>query len=156
MKNIKIIYTTAALLLVVFLGSCQKDEVIGGTEVQKLSGEWWVQLDGSGGYSHISTYNTAANLPTEMWFDDGFWQAKYKVTVDPTTLKFSGTNVANSDDSYPITITLTGEVFLNKAKGPSSKAVTDSIAVDVEYSDDPGTVYKLTGYRRTRFADDDH
>lgn len=155
MKNIKIIYVIAALL-VVFLGACQKDEVIGGTAVQKLSGEWWVQLDGAGAYAPISTYNTAANSPTEMWFDDGFWQAKYKVTVDGTALKFSATNVANSDDSYPITITITGEVIPKGAKGPSSKAVTDSIHFEAEYSDDPGTKYEVSGYKRTGFTSDDH
>lgn len=154
MKNIKILYAITALL-VVFLGACQKDEVIGGTAVEKLSGEWWVQLDGTGGYAHISTYNTAANSPTEMWFDDGFWQAKYKVTVDPVTLKFSATEVANSDDSYPITITINGEVIPRGAKGPSSKAVTDSIYFEAKYSDDPDT-YIVSGYKRTGFTSDDH
>ncbi|HCN82650.1 MAG TPA: hypothetical protein DIT07_03390 [Sphingobacteriaceae bacterium] len=91
-----------------------------------------------------------------MWFDDGFWQAKYKVAVDGTTLKFSATNVANSDPSYPITITITGEVIPNGAKGPGSKAVTDSIYFEAVYSDDPGTTYHLSGYHRTKFGEDDH
>jgi hypothetical protein len=42
------------------------------------------------------------------------------------------------------------------AKGPVSKAVTDSIYFEAEFSDDPGEIYQLAGYRRTRWHEDDH
>lgn len=163
MKNIKLLYTTTVLLLVVFLGSCQKDEVIGGTGVQSMSGEWWLQTDGASGgtfgtgYSHLSTYNTAANSTNEMWMDDGesYYGLKAKVNVDLTNKTFS---VTNADELYfGVTVTITnGKIIKGVAKGPSSNAVTDSIYFDAEFSDSPGDIYKFKGYRRTGFTSDDH
>lgn len=71
---------------------------------------------------------------------------------------FTGQNVANVA-TYPggITFTVTnGKVTPNSAVGPYSKAQTDAITLDVEFSDDPGTVYHLKGYHRTKFVGDDH
>jgi hypothetical protein len=34
--------------------------------------------------------------------------------------------------------------------------VTDSIYFEAEFSDDPGTTYQFTGYRRTGWPEDDH
>ena len=84
----------------VLLSSCEKDE-IGGTATEALAGEWTVTVDavdGSGnvveedffglGRVMLNTYNTAANLPTEMYVDDlgNFWEYKVKVQSDVNTL----------------------------------------------------------------------
>jgi hypothetical protein len=161
MKSTKTLY---AIMIALFmtLGSCQKDELIGGTAVQSMSGEWWVKYTVgtapySAAYFHFSTYNTAANLPTEMWLEDlhTFWDMKGKVNVDLSNQTFSATNTKNT--YYDMTFTIkTGKVIPMGAKGPVSKAVTDSIYFEAEFSDDPGTTYKLSGYRRTRYAEDDH
>lgn len=147
-----------ALIVVLTIGSCKKEATDpGGTAVRAVAGEWWVQMDATGAYSGISTYNTSANIPTEMWFDDHFYGTKSKISVDQSNLTFSANKVKNSDPDYEVDITIkNAKIILNGAKGPVSKAVTDSIYYEAEYSDDPGTIYKLSGYRRTRFAGDDH
>jgi hypothetical protein len=163
MKNIKFIYAFTTLVLIAILGSCQKDEIIGGTGVQAVSGEWWIQTDDAGGgdfsddYYKLSTYNTAANSTNEMWLDDGesYYGLKAKVNVDLATKTFT---VTNADELYfGVTVTIkNGKIKTGVAKGPSSGAVTDSISFDAEFSDSPGDVYKFKGYRRTRFSGDDH
>jgi hypothetical protein len=158
MKRYTTLTTIGALLLMVFtMVSCQKDPQPGGTAVQSMAGEWWVQLDRKGAFYHFSTYNTASNLGSEMWLDDlkTFYEMKGKVNVDLNALTFSGKNIKN--EYYNITFNVdSGKIIHNGSKGPASKAVTDSITFVAEFSDDPGTKYRLSGYRRTRFADDDH
>lgn len=154
------IYTLIiALFLILSLVSCKKDNPDpGGTAVEEVAGEWWVQWDEDpGSYASISTYNTTANIPTEMWFEDHFYETKSKISVNTSALTFSAAAVKNSDPEYDVDITITkGKIIVDGAKGLVSKAVTDSISYEVEYSDDPGTIYKMSGYRRTRFAEDDH
>jgi len=151
-------------LFVLSISACKKEEPVGGTAVQDLSGEWWVQIDGAGDYYGISTYNTADNSSSLMWLNlTNFWGnasntvfGKVSVNVDNKTL--SGTKIANAGN-YPggITFTVTnGKITPNGTVGPVSKAPTDAITLDVEFSDDPGTVYHLKGYHRTKFVDDDH
>ena len=155
----------AVFALLIALSGCRKDPEVGGTAVQEMAGEWWVQLEGDpGNYYHFSTYNTAANVPTEMWIDDleTFWLMKGKVNVDIANLTFTGANVENVSPDYVgsgETFTIVGgKIIKDGAVGPASKAVTDSIYFQVSFSDDPvpGTVYTLSGYRRTRFSEDDH
>ncbi|WP_423147514.1 lipid-binding protein [Rubrolithibacter danxiaensis] len=165
MKRSKILYTVITALFIVFLGSCQKDPEVGGTATQALAGDWFVQWkELPGTYFHFTTYNTAANSQTEMWLDDNysFWsstgdeQLKGKVTVNASSLSFSGDNIANVDPNMPITFSIkNGKVIPNGAKGPGSNAPTDSIYFEAEFSDDPGTTYIISGYRRTGFDADE-
>lgn len=167
MKKINIIYPVLALVLVMGVWSCKKDPVVGGTATQALAGEWWVKLDNGKdatgdfgpGYYNFSTYNTAANIPTEMWVDDmnntkSFWDVKGKVTVSGMT--FSATNISNA--YYTSTFTITNGIVLpNAATAPGSKDKTDSIYCKISFSDDaPGIVHTLSGYKRTGFSQDDH
>lgn len=163
----------AAALGLVTLNSCQKDEKIGGTAVQNLSGEFWVKLDGGAdptgtfdnSYYTISTYNTASNKADSMWVDDGFtsatgkpfWQIKGKVATDVNSRTFSGTNIANQDYDSKFTI-LNGKILPKAATAPGTKLKTDSIYMEIQFDDDPvpGTVHKIGGYARTRFDADDH
>ena len=32
----------------------------------------------------------------------------------------------------------------------------DSISFNIEFSDDPGTIYRIEGFRRTGFLEDEH
>lgn len=154
-------------LFIITLSACKKDEVIGGTAVQDMSGEWWVQVDGEGDYYSIITYNTADNSSSQMWMDaSGFWagpgqHVSAKINVDVKNLTFSGDkvpNVGEYDSEEPLTWTITeGKIIKDGTKGPSSNAVTDSISFKVLFSDDLSkTVYHLTGYHRTKFVGDDH
>lgn len=144
--------------------SCRKesDDDAGGTATQAMAGEWWIQIAVDNqpvvpDYFKILTYNTAENVGTKMWIDDleTLWPFKIKMDVNPQQKTFS----ANSSESAYSDITVTlknGKVLMGVSQGPFSKAVTDSIYVEAEFSDDPGTTYQLTGYRRTRFQEDDH
>lgn len=158
-------------LLIVGLSGCKKDEPIGGTPVQDMSGEWWVQVDGKGDFYKIVTFNTSDNSSTQMWVDlTEFWGTntppkqlvQTKANVNITDKTFSVTNGANvpdngyqNDPNLKITIK-NGRVVTDGAVGPSSKQKTDAISLEVEFSDDPGTIYKFSGYHRTKFPDDDH
>jgi len=163
MKRSVLIILLAAFFMTA-LNSCVKesDTDAGGTATQAMSGEWWVQAGInnellSPDYYKILTYNTSENVSNKMWIDDGesFWQFKVKMDVNPADKSFSAT--ASQNSYYDITVTLkNGKIIPGVSIGPNSKAVTDSIYVEAEFSDDPGTIYQLAGYRRTRFSEDDH
>lgn len=160
----KYLYIVTITLCVLSLGACKKEQPIGGTAVESLAGEWWVQIDGSGDYYGISSYNTAENSSTQMWLNfTNFWGSSDqtvfgKVNVNLADKTITGQKVANAG-TYKggITFNVTnGKVTTNGTVGPSSNAPTDAITLDVEFSDDPGTIYHFKGYKRTRFVGDDH
>lgn len=147
-------------MMFVTLTSCDEveDPDAGGTLVEAMAGDWFVQLDGEGSYYHISTYNTAANDGKEMWINDGghFWEFLAKTPVNLNGLTFGGTDLASDYEGYEITINITnGKVTKGDIKTPAGNP-TDGISFDIEFSDDPGTIYSLSGYKRTGFADDEH
>jgi hypothetical protein len=171
MKKISLLHTILTLLLIVALmPSCRKDEEIGGTAVQALSGEWWVEVQEvdradttkiiapfNGSYFKLSTYNTAANIPTEMWIDDNqaYYEFKGKVNVNASGQTFTATAAVN--EYYEMTFdVLDGKVVTNGAIATGTKNPTDGISFSVNFSDDLLHTYKFRGYRRTRFAEDDH
>ena len=129
-----IIFSVALFTLLV---SCQKDIEPGGTAIQSMSNEWWVEWDGlPGTFFPFSTYNTADNNSTQMWLDDNFTfktltgdeQLKGKVSINLADLTFSGTGIPNADPNLPITFNVSnGRIIPNGARGPVSNAVTDSI-----------------------------
>ncbi|MBB5395285.1 lipid-binding protein [Mucilaginibacter sp. AK015] len=169
--NIKNLLLTA--LVAATFTSCQKDEVIGGTAVQNLSGEFWVKLDNGAdptgtfddSYYTLSTYNTASNKADSLWIDDDydspagkpFWAIKGKIGADVKNLAFSGKDAANQIYESKFTIS-NGKILRGAATAPGTKLKTDSIYFEVQFDDDPvpGTVHKVSGYARTRFDADDH
>ena len=138
---IKSFFITALFGLI--LAGCAKDEPIGGTATQSLNNEWWVQImvDGSPvvpDYFKLGTYNTSDNASNKLWIDDfkQIWPFKIKVDADAKNQTFSGQNAASEYSNITVTIT-NGKVLTNAAKGPVSKAVTDSIYFEAVFSDDP-------------------
>jgi hypothetical protein len=149
--------------------SCDSDDpTIGRTAGQEIAGEWWITysvegVDAGRGYSEIITSNTAANVNTEMLISDlvnpnsafgNFWTYKIKAQVDPSTKKFAADGAANAiGDEIEVSV-LNGQIF---PKGGFSKTrvVTDSIYFEIEFSDDPGTIYVAHGHKRTGFTEDD-
>ncbi|MEI2271514.1 hypothetical protein OHD16_05120 [Sphingobacterium sp. ML3W] len=158
-KNITFFFL---LILGGVIASCQKEEEIGGTATQKASGDWFVRYSDDGGktfhadYLHFATYNSAANKSDELWLDDlkTFWEMKGLVTLDLNSLTFKGTKVKEVYNN--ITFDVDGKILEGAAKGPGSKTPTDSIYMKIEFSDDPGTEYILSGYKRTGFLEDEH
>lgn len=179
MKKINIIKTIVlSLFMTISFVSCDEggDPDPGGTAIQDMSGDWFVQEAtdgvGSGDYYLISTYNTVNDNGTEMWIDDGFdlnnrsffWVFKVKCPVNASSLTFSGNDLASSVELpssfgggfYDLTATVTnGQVIMDGATTDSGNP-SDKISLDIEFSDDAGTVYSLVGYRRTGLLEDEH
>jgi hypothetical protein len=164
MKNIFLKSGSLLLMMAIFFVACkkEKDTSAGGTATQELAGEFWIQIKQNNialipDYFKIVTYNTAENISTKMWIDDQehLWPFKIKIDVDPVGRTFTA---ANAQSSYTnITVKLNNGKILPKAtKGLVTQTVTDSIYFEAEFSDDPGEVYQFSGYRRTRWPEDDH
>ncbi|MCC8197587.1 MAG: hypothetical protein LIP06_03180 [Tannerellaceae bacterium] len=156
-----------------FLTSCEKDK-IGGTATESMAGEWYVTVDAMNadgstwgedpfgiGHFLIATYNTAANVESEIWVDDceQFWDFKVKANADPGTLTFSVTDAENEYYDCQVSV-LDGKILLGAATTPSGMSA-DSIVFKVSFSDDTNTTnygfdhYKISGYRYTGLANDD-
>lgn len=157
-------------LLAFVLAGCEKDE-IGGTATESLAGEWYVVVDAADesgnvfaedcyglGKIHMNTYNTAANVPTEMFVDDigNFWDFKVRVQSDINALTFA-TNGAVANESYEgCDVTIDGGKVLLGAGITPHGTPADSIVFYVAFSDDdPGIKYKVSGIRYTGLAEDD-
>ncbi len=160
----------AGLLMV----SCAKEK-IGGTATESVAGEWYVTYDGVDsagnliekdifgmGHTMLNTYNTAANVDTEMWVDDmeNFWEFKAKVSCDTKALTFTS-NGEVENYYYDCGVTIEdGRILPGVATTPHGTPA-DSIVFYVSFSDDPypsmGYYDKLrcTGYRYTGLAADD-
>ncbi|GHU08603.1 hypothetical protein FACS189431_5170 [Alphaproteobacteria bacterium] len=183
----KYIYLLFITVLAISLPSCDKLEP-GGTEVQDMAGDWWVtnqqslseyhyifENEGSmpneadienwewdyvydDSHSKVYTYNTAANLPTEMFVEDGgtFWDYKVRAKVDYPAKTFELPTSANlAYEDCDITI-IKGKVLKGAATTPSG-VPADSIVFYIKFSDDSyGFTYtKVSGFRRTGFPADD-
>ena len=153
MKYLK--YTTMLLLLALFSCDLGSEPAVGGTKVQAMAGEWWINVlvDGTdigAGFNLIRTSNTAANTDSDLLLDDRrLWPAKIKAKVDLAALTF--TPATNLDNLYSGTIKVSiieGKILKGAATTPGLNK-TDSIYVKFEFSDDPGTQYEYAGYRRT-------
>ena len=170
-KTIKFsdIILSAMILFATSFLSCDatNDLEPGGTAVQEMAGDWFVQLladDGTGnlvdiysiGYFRISTYNTSENISSELFVDDhGLWPMKSIVNVDIGSKTFSGNALSNEYDET-ITSDIANGFILSDAATTTGGNVSDSIYYKVEFSDDPGTEYFITGYKRTGFLEDEH
>lgn len=161
----KVLYF-AALLFAITLTSCEKEDM-GGTATESLAGQWYVQgnvvedgqviVDPYGiGRFIILTYNTSANNANEIWIDDieNFWNFKVKATADANGLTFSASSAQNQrgDD---ITVNVTNGKIIKNGGTQNNGSPADYITMDIEYSDDPGTIYRLEGVRYSGLAEND-
>ncbi|AUS04663.1 lipid-binding protein [Pseudotamlana carrageenivorans] len=157
-----------ALILMVSLSLTSCDEVedinVGGSSVEKMSGDWWIialQPDGvtpayGGDYEQFSTYNTAANNGM-MWVDDhGHWmEIKTQVDTDLDAMTFEGED--NADELITGgTVTVSNGVITKATYKTNSNTMVDEISFEAEFDWDPGTVYKFKGHKRTGFAEDEN
>jgi len=176
----KIIFSIALVVGILAFVACDK-YVPGGTATQNVAGEWWVQFEAESstgtwsdiygiGHVVIDTYNTADNSPSEMWINDNgkTWNFKVKIPADPLHYKFGVTtdlkapvftakdSVTNAITNYPIKVVVfNGQVF--PGEGHSKSGVkTDSIQFYVTFEDDPGTIYRIAGVKRTGFPEDEY
>lgn len=166
MKKLKqnITRLLAAVFVLTSFASCDEvgDSDPGGTSTESMAGDWYVQtlVDGKviADYALISTYNTAANDGKSFWIDDHghVYDFKVKAPVTVSSLSFSGNNLASSVDGYDINVNITeGKITKNDTKTSGGNTV-DGISFKAEFSDDPGTIYEIKGYKRTGFLEDEH
>ena len=162
----KVLYL-ATMLLCMAITSCQKED-IGGTATESLAGQWYVQAnmvnaDGSViedpyglGRFQILTYNTSANNPNEIWIDDikNFWNFKVKANGDINTLTFGAASAENQRGDE-ITINITNGKIIKNGGMQNNGSPADYITMDVEFSDDPGTIYRLEGVRYSGLEEND-
>ncbi|MBK9103076.1 MAG: hypothetical protein IPL92_00500 [Saprospiraceae bacterium] len=154
------------LILVAFLTiglmSCDlgDDPDPGGTATQAVAGEWFTTFnvagDVGGGSSLITTSNTAANVANEFLITDNGnqWDYKVKSPLNLDAKTFGGTDLQNI--AYDIKVNITDGKILPGAATTTGGNVTDSIYFKIEFTDDPGTIYEVAGYRRTGFLEDEH
>jgi hypothetical protein len=165
-------YLLTLLFLAGLLSACEKDDPeVGYTAVGKAGGEWWVtnKVETSPGvfediyglgYTPMLTYNTAENVPDQLWLDDqgSFWPYKFKASYDPSNMRITAVNapsiVQSQNQNFTVNVT-EGKVLMGVGLS-RTKVPTDSIYFQVEFSDDPGTIYHVSGHRRTGFLEDEY
>jgi len=150
--------------LTIGLMSCDlgDDPDVGGTATQAVAGEWFTTFTIAGedvyglGYQLITTSNTAANTTTEFMIKDDAhtWDYKVKTPLNLDAKTFGGNALPNL--AYDITVNIANGKILPGAATSTGGNVTDSIYFEAEFSDDPGTIYQVAGYRRTGFLEDEH
>lgn len=152
-----------SLLILTGLSSCDlaNEPEVGGTLLQKMSGEWYVKVydtaTPSGSYHLVTTSNTAANTSTDLLFDDHqYWPCKVVAKVDANTMQFNSISSLNNLESSTIKVKVIEGKILPKAATSTGGNKTDSIYVKFEFSDDPGVNYIYAGYKRTGFLEDEH
>jgi hypothetical protein len=151
--------------LFIFFTSCEEDGYAdfdqGQTNVQELSGEWWVAGFGPNGelvsdYHVWATYNTANNNDT-IWLDDHGSAVDLKTRVEANT---SGLTFGNSTETPEVfsggtVLVQNGLVIPEGTRAPVSGAVVDSIYFEAEFDWDPGVIYTFQGHSRTGFLEDE-
>jgi hypothetical protein len=156
------------------LSSCERDEPeMKKTEALPLAGEWFVKYEVETspgvfediyhvGYSTLVTSNTAANTKNEIMVSDegNFWNYKVKANADADNRTFSANqSVSYALDKgapYDIKVNITDGKVIKDGGRSASGVTTDSIMFNVEFEDDPGTIYRASGHKRTGFLEDEH
>ncbi|MCD2425728.1 hypothetical protein LQ567_23290 [Niabella pedocola] len=149
MKN-KVIYILSGVFaLSVILLSCQKKIEKEYNWAYPVAGDWTLKASVDGeevaGPFELKVYNTSFGQDS-IWLDDyngNFYQIKFKAKVDMSNLTFQTGGSKNAISGYGINVKLTEGRIINK----------DSIAFKVEFSDDPGTLYELSGHRTTSYEE---
>lgn len=162
MKNI--VKTVIILLSFSLFIACDEggDPDPGATGVVEMSGDWFVQtfLNGEmvADYARISTYNTAADNGAEIWVDDhgNIWDFKVKSPVNTSSMTFQGTSLASDVDGYVITVNIVNGTIEKDGATTTGGNTADKISFDAEFSDDPGTIYSMVGYKRNGLFEDEH
>lgn len=155
-------YILVVCLAVMTFSSCEtykdnyKQEF---SPIYPLCGEWTVNITDQAtnavvSHTYIYTYDTADKTSTDMWLwiNKSGYGTKCKLTCDPKAGTFSGSNAANTLLSGTNTVT-DGKVVVNGADTPSG-GKSDSISM-IYTSSLSGKTYKISGYRRTFFDEDE-
>lgn len=172
--KIKLLYILTLLISGGFLTSCEKEyPEVQYTSTFPVNGEWWVKYEVETtpgvfediyhvGYTPLLTFNTSANRGDSIWVSDqgNFWNYKVKSALNLTERTFSVANkksaAMDGGEPYDITVTISNGKVLPGQGRSTSGLQTDSIHFEIEFEDDPGTIYRASGHRRTGFLEDEH
>ncbi len=158
----KILFIGFVALVSIYSVSCKKTlPDAGRTSLVKMANGWWVNYTLNGvsqtsSPTFFSTYNVSENTTDSMWFDDlgHFWDFKGKVKADYVNQTFSGTGVVNQ--YYTSTADIANGKIITRGGHSRAGNITDSIYAEIQFSDDPGNTYILSGTARTGFIEDDY
>jgi hypothetical protein len=142
------------------ISACTKTEDPGTTTAVKVANEWWVNNKAGDDVMKITTYNTESN-PDSIWINSldtiGVeYRIKCKIKVDLNSLTFSTQNQRNLSLHKTNTLTITNGIILPKVGHSRAGNPTDSIYLELQYSDEPGKTYKISGHARTMFEEDEY
>lgn len=154
-----LIYIFAFVTVLITSCDMKEDYEQINSQVVDAAGEWWIKFskaDYETGYLKVHTFNTAADIATEMWIsDNGNWKdIMFKCPVDIAKLTFEGTNLDNIKSDATIEVK-NGKIEKNTGLSTSG-VVCDKISFEIIFSDEPGVVYQASGTRKTGFIEDEH
>jgi len=163
----KILYTLLAAAAILCSVSCNKFPHE-GTAAENIAGSWLCTIYYANGTEWVAytgadymTYNTAANVPTEIWLDDdgNFWGTKCKIDADPANYTFGANGKEYQDIYYDVPQKIFGGKVTKKgAIAPGSESEVDKIEFYIQFSDDNpsyGTLFYVVGYKYTGFPEDE-
>lgn len=162
----KLRYIFVLFASVVMLSACDPNDTIEDYTIEytsvgeMLAGEWYVTYTLNGEVkatnSKITTSNTADDRNDQMWVTDhdNYYGLQAVVNCDVKTNTFS---VVDADELiYDVKVDISNGKVIPNGGTTAAGNVTDSIYMEVEFSDSPGDVYILAGVRRTGFLEDEH
>ena len=161
----KISFMFLAFALSISFVSCEQQESVpddSGIAAEDMMGSWYVEflVDGVDvyglGLQKINTYNTSENDGTSMWIDDNehTWYFKVNCPINPSNMTFSGTGLYSNYDGYEVDVNITNGQITKNGTTSLGGYTADEIYFEAEFSDDPGTIYQLVGYRYTGYVTD--
>lgn len=163
----------------VFAAGCEtyKDYEIEYSPIYPLSGEWLVRFNdtsvspATSGLFVMSTFNTADNSKTQMWIrvtstsataGNVAYTGRFdgKIDCDVAGKTFSGSNISNTyytTAAVPTTqtFTITGGTIETDGYDTATGGKSDKITFTMTDSRKPGRTFTVTGFRRTRWSDDE-
>ncbi|MBO9594390.1 MAG: hypothetical protein J7599_15910 [Niabella sp.] len=147
MKKNKTYLLCSVLILALAFFSCQKKIEKEYNWAYPVAGDWTLKASVDGeevaGPFELKVYNTSFGQDS-IWLDDyngNFYQVKFKAKVDMSSLTFQTAGSTNAISGYDINVKVMEGKVINK----------DSLSFKVEFSDDPGTVYSVSGHRTTSY-----
>ena len=158
----------------VIAASCEtyKDYTIDYSPVYPLSGEWLVRFtdtsvtpNTTSGIIVLSTFNTADNSTSQMWIratstsTSPSYVGRFtgKINCNVTGLSFSGDNAVNTFYTVaPIpTFSVTEGTVVKDGYDTATGGKSDKITFKMTDTRKAGKVYSVSGFRRTRWLDDE-
>lgn len=163
---------TILCFFLVFASGCEtyKDYEIEYSPIYPLCGEWLVRFTDTSvtpnvtsGLIVMSTFNTADNSKNQMWIRASSTSTTYlgrfdgKIDCDVTGKSFSGTNVSNTFyTTTPVpTFTITNGTISINGYDTATGGKSDKLTFTMTDTRKGGKVYTVSGFRRTRWLDDE-